>query len=74
MILSPFELRLLRELAQDYPRAWGAAVSVAYERIQGHGLLDRQFRLTPAGRIAAELAEPPASAELAAQPRAFTED
>ena len=74
MTLSAFELRLLHELAHDYPRAWGAA----HERLRGFGLTDIQFRLTPAGRIAVELAEALALAESAlksdAQARAFNED
>ena len=78
MTLSAFELRLLRELAHDYPRAWGAAAAAAHERLRGFGLTDIQFRLTPAGRIAVELAEALALAEAAlksgAHARAFDED
>ena len=78
MTLTAFELRLLRDLAHDYPRAWGAAEGAAYERLRGFGLSDIQFRLTPAGRIAVELAEALAWAEAALKPgayaRAFDED
>jgi hypothetical protein len=78
MTLTPFELALLRDLDHYVPRAFGAANDAAHERLRRYGLIDLQFRLTAAGRIAAELAEALALAEAALRPdmhaRAFTED